>query len=262
MSTATRGIVPGSGDREFPCMAYCHLPVQRPVLDRLPHWRQCFRTSREPIWALACTTAFPPNRSHCSSRAASTRFPMAALGTPKHLKHLDDHVRARRIDLGLRQRDVADRRRAEKDTVRNWEVGRTAPGLRFLPPIISFLGYNPLQEAKTRGTGQTSEAPPRMVKARVGSSGQLHTVKRLFHAATGSREDGPLRDAHHRPLPAPPFLEKLWVRAARITPGEGTPSARQALPSAVRDAPVTSRPATRIVGDPYPRTRSGAAASC
>lgn len=72
-------------------------------------------------------------------------------GYPKQIKHLGDHVRARRIDLGLRQLDVADRLGAEKDTVRNWEVGRTEPEIRFLPAVIAFLGYNPLPESNTPG---------------------------------------------------------------------------------------------------------------
>lgn len=53
--------------------------------------------------------------------------------------------------MDLRQEDVAARIGAEIDTIRNWENRRTEPDLRFMPAVISFLGYNPLPEAKTRG---------------------------------------------------------------------------------------------------------------
>jgi len=72
-------------------------------------------------------------------------------GYPKHIKHLGDHIRARRSALGLLQQDVANRLRAKQDTLRNWEKGRTEPEVKFLPAIILFLGYNPLAEAKTSG---------------------------------------------------------------------------------------------------------------
>ena len=52
---------------------------------------------------------------------------------------------------------MADRLWAERDTLRNWEKGRTEPEVKFLPTIIAFLGYNPLPEAKTSG-GQVRRA--------------------------------------------------------------------------------------------------------
>lgn len=55
------------------------------------------------------------------------------------------------MDLGLRQLDVAHKLGAEKDTVRNWEIGRTEPEIRFLPAMITFLGYNPLPVEPTTG---------------------------------------------------------------------------------------------------------------
>jgi transcriptional regulator with XRE-family HTH domain len=77
--------------------------------------------------------------------------PIGKPGYPKHIKHLGDQIRARRIELGLPQHDVADRLGVERDTLRNWEKGRTMPEVKFLPAIIAFLGYNPLSEARTSG---------------------------------------------------------------------------------------------------------------
>jgi len=56
---------------------------------------------------------------------------------------IGDHLRKRRLDLGLFPREVADRLGADPCSVTNWELGRTNPALRFLPGIIGFLGYAP-----------------------------------------------------------------------------------------------------------------------
>ncbi len=52
-------------------------------------------------------------------------------------------MRRRRLDLGLLQREVADRLGTDTSTITNWELGRTQPELRFLPGILRFLGYAP-----------------------------------------------------------------------------------------------------------------------
>jgi transcriptional regulator with XRE-family HTH domain len=56
---------------------------------------------------------------------------------------ITEHIRTRRLDLGLLQRDVALRLGVSKSAVMNWERGRTEPMIRFLPAIIRFLGYDP-----------------------------------------------------------------------------------------------------------------------
>jgi transcriptional regulator with XRE-family HTH domain len=62
---------------------------------------------------------------------------------PQVLATIGDHLRKRRLDLGLRQRDVADQLGVDETTVANWELNRTEPALRFLPGIVGFLGYAP-----------------------------------------------------------------------------------------------------------------------
>jgi transcriptional regulator with XRE-family HTH domain len=59
------------------------------------------------------------------------------------LKTLGDHLRKRRPDLALTQKDVAERLGADETSVWNWENRRSSPALRFLPRIIEFLGYQP-----------------------------------------------------------------------------------------------------------------------
>jgi transcriptional regulator with XRE-family HTH domain len=55
------------------------------------------------------------------------------------------------LDLGLLQREVADRIGAMKDSVYLWEANRVAPTLPFLPKIIEFLGYCPFDPGWTPG---------------------------------------------------------------------------------------------------------------
>jgi len=69
------------------------------------------------------------------------RPPLAAY--PRELNTLGDHLRKRRLDLGLLQRHVAEKLGANKQTICNWENNQTSPQLRFLPRIIQFIGYVP-----------------------------------------------------------------------------------------------------------------------
>ena len=86
---------------------------------------------------------------------------------PKDLRTLGDHIRAKRLDLKLRQKDVAaliqgamnpkgsfhlrqkNSLQIDSRTVFNWENGKMQPSLRFYPAIIQFLGYCPVQYPKT-----------------------------------------------------------------------------------------------------------------
>jgi transcriptional regulator with XRE-family HTH domain len=62
---------------------------------------------------------------------------------PKSLVTLGDHLRRRRLDLGLLQKDVAVTIGVDTMTVCNWEKNRGGPELHFIPRIIKFLGYEP-----------------------------------------------------------------------------------------------------------------------
>jgi transcriptional regulator with XRE-family HTH domain len=63
---------------------------------------------------------------------------------PESLNSLGDHIRKRRLDLKLLQKEVAKRLEVDTTTITNWELNRTSPSLPFLPRIIEFLGYVPL----------------------------------------------------------------------------------------------------------------------
>lgn len=49
------------------------------------------------------------------------------------------------MDLGRLQSDVADELGVFVGTVGSWERGTTTPPSRYLPGIVSFLGYDPRQ---------------------------------------------------------------------------------------------------------------------
>ena len=62
---------------------------------------------------------------------------------PKHLVTLGDHLRKRRLDLNLFQKDVAAMLGVDTMTVNNWERSRCGPTLQAMPSIVEFLGYSP-----------------------------------------------------------------------------------------------------------------------
>jgi transcriptional regulator with XRE-family HTH domain len=64
-------------------------------------------------------------------------------GYPRELKTIGDHIRKRRLDLGLQQTQVALLICVDKTTVMNWERGHRTPAIRHIPAIIRFLGYVP-----------------------------------------------------------------------------------------------------------------------
>lgn len=70
---------------------------------------------------------------------------------PEELQTIGDHLRARRLDLGLLQKEVAEQLGASHASVFNWEKGHLSPDFTFLPAVIRFLGYDPRPEGTTLG---------------------------------------------------------------------------------------------------------------
>ena len=62
---------------------------------------------------------------------------------PREIVSIGDHIRARRIELGLLQRQIAARIGVTISSVLNWEKNRSVPSLRFSPRVMLFLGYDP-----------------------------------------------------------------------------------------------------------------------
>jgi transcriptional regulator with XRE-family HTH domain len=72
---------------------------------------------------------------------------------PKSLVTWGDHIKKRRLELGLYQKQVAKQLGVDETTVHNWERNYTRPALRFLPGIVRFLAYEPNLSAKNRLAG-------------------------------------------------------------------------------------------------------------
>ena|SRR5258708_33294233 len=62
---------------------------------------------------------------------------------PIELKTIGDHLRKRRLELNLLQKEVAKLIGADTTSLWAWETNRKAPAVRFYPSIIQFLGYEP-----------------------------------------------------------------------------------------------------------------------
>jgi len=64
-------------------------------------------------------------------------------------KSLGDHIRKKRLELGLLQKEAADRLGVNPWTILNWEKGHTEPPIASIPAVVKFLGYDPFPEPKT-----------------------------------------------------------------------------------------------------------------
>jgi transcriptional regulator with XRE-family HTH domain len=64
-------------------------------------------------------------------------------GYPVQPKTIGEHIKKRRLELGLKQKEVAARMGIHFCTLQLWERGIGDPGVSPLPRIIQFLGYVP-----------------------------------------------------------------------------------------------------------------------
>ena len=62
---------------------------------------------------------------------------------------MGDHLKRRRYELGLRQKDVATRLSVNEYTVCQWENNKKRPSIRYLPSILGFLGFYPFKTPQT-----------------------------------------------------------------------------------------------------------------
>lgn len=100
----------------------------------------------------------PPYRSSCRDAGTFSYFseasqPALKIAIPLKIQTfpefsgepvtLGDHLRRRRLELGLYQKDIAEQIGVTASTIWNWEHGWNID-LRYLPRIITFLGYNPI----------------------------------------------------------------------------------------------------------------------
>lgn len=77
---------------------------------------------------------------------------------PLRLDTLGDHVRTRRIERSLLQRDIAKIIGVSEDSVTYWENNRAQPQVRHYPAIIAFLGYYPFDHETESVAGKVRKA--------------------------------------------------------------------------------------------------------
>jgi transcriptional regulator with XRE-family HTH domain len=58
---------------------------------------------------------------------------------------IGDHIRKKRLDLNLFQKDVAKLLGVKECTITNWEKNHSQPTIHYLHKIIQFLGYIPFE---------------------------------------------------------------------------------------------------------------------
>lgn len=61
-------------------------------------------------------------------------------------KSLGEHIRRKRLELGLTQPEAGERLGVSGWTVANWEKGHTNPPLQARAALADFLGYDPRKE--------------------------------------------------------------------------------------------------------------------
>src|SRR3972149_6588254 len=102
-----------------------------------------------------CSTGFSRTPAICAKRnGLPSTFPALPfcyvhLKAPKpvHSKYpqvintLGDHLRKKRLELGLPQRQVAKQMGVDPTTLCHWETNQIAPSTGMIPRIIRFLGY-------------------------------------------------------------------------------------------------------------------------
>ena len=59
---------------------------------------------------------------------------------------LGGHLKRRRKELGLLQREAAEQMGVSTDTVVNWEKDKSKPVAAQFRPVVAFLGYDPTPE--------------------------------------------------------------------------------------------------------------------
>jgi transcriptional regulator with XRE-family HTH domain len=69
----------------------------------------------------------------------------------EHPTSLGEHLKKRRLELGLFQKEVARRLGVSHFGYLGWELDRSKPVARSAPAIINFLGYDPWPKDGTIG---------------------------------------------------------------------------------------------------------------
>ena len=75
------------------------------------------------------------------------------------LKTLGEHLKRRRREPGLIQREVAERMDIDVFTYLNWETDKTKPLDAQFGPVVRFLGYDPSRPPITLSVWRPNSGP-------------------------------------------------------------------------------------------------------
>ncbi|WP_113664336.1 recombinase family protein, partial [Pedobacter nanyangensis] len=93
-------------------------------------------TESEPLNTISSTIhhSFFHRNSH---KSAKKNYPLAP-------RTIGEHLRKKRIDLGLTQAELGKILKVTPDCITFWENNRSEPQIKYYPSIYRFLGYHPI----------------------------------------------------------------------------------------------------------------------
>jgi site-specific DNA recombinase len=113
---------------------------------------ESIRADTAEVWGVQQTKITVTYRFAQPEEAAAIVLPKSHQLTsrtrpPEKLETVGDHIRRRRILMKLLQKQVGQQFGVDASTIHNWETNIAKPGVKYMPAIIRFLGYNPLPPA-------------------------------------------------------------------------------------------------------------------
>lgn len=89
------------------------------------------------------------SQDQCRNRMGRVAWPMCKMvicvqkpsNIPQNPVSIGEHIKKRRLEQGLLQRELAEILEVTTDTIRNWEHNRRHPQKHRIPKIIEFLGF-------------------------------------------------------------------------------------------------------------------------
>jgi len=144
-------------------------------------------------------------------------------GYPSELRTIGDHLKAKRLDLGLFQKDVASELNISPATLSRWELGISSPYDMHCGAIRKFLGYDPLSANKPSTVDELLTDKRRELGWSLGKAAKYFGVSRS--AVTDWEKGKTIHHVNHRRLVAKflsiPELEMHNLMKKRWNDGHG-----------------------------------------
>lgn len=144
--------------------------------------------ARSSLVAVVATHASP----RCHVEGTTLRTTWKPANYPHNPQTVGEHIRRKRIDLGLQVKEVATQLGTDEQSVSGWEIGHRQPSLVHLPAVIHWLRYDPRPLTESLGL--------RIRRWREGRGvSQMALAKRLnVDPGTLARWEKGVREPQHR----------------------------------------------------------------